>query len=62
MLPILFISAPAIGIPVKMYTIDLISVGKLIRNNDGPEEVEQLLNTLTKYSGNGGFGNLKNLE
>ena len=37
---------------------DLISVGKLIRNNDGPEEVEQVLNTLTKYSGNGGFADI----
>src|SRR5215469_749150 len=28
---------------------DVISIGKLIRKNDGPEEVEQILNTMTKY-------------
>ena len=28
---------------------DVISIGKLVRNNDGPEEVEQLLGTMTKY-------------
>jgi hypothetical protein len=28
---------------------DVISIGKLIRKNDGPEEVEQILSTMTKY-------------
>ena len=28
---------------------DVISIGKLIRKNDGPEEVEQILATMTKY-------------
>jgi len=28
---------------------DVISIGKLIRNNDGPEEVEQILCTMIKY-------------
>src|ERR1700757_980331 len=28
---------------------DLISIGKLVRKNDGPEEVEQMLSTMTKY-------------
>ena len=28
---------------------DVISIGKLVRKNDGPEEVEQILNTMTKY-------------
>ncbi len=28
---------------------DVISIGKLIRKNDGPEEVEQILRTITKY-------------
>jgi c-di-GMP-related signal transduction protein len=28
---------------------DVISIGKLIRKNDGPEEVEQILSTITKY-------------
>ena len=29
---------------------DVISVGKLIRKTDGPEEVEQILSTMTKYN------------
>jgi hypothetical protein len=28
---------------------DVISIGKLVRKNDGPEEVEQMLATMTKY-------------
>jgi hypothetical protein len=28
---------------------DVISIGKLVRKNDGPEEVKQILNTTTKY-------------
>ncbi|MFZ0513627.1 MAG: hypothetical protein WAM14_18620 [Candidatus Nitrosopolaris sp.] len=28
---------------------DVISIGKLVRKNDGPEEVEQILATMTKY-------------
>jgi hypothetical protein len=28
---------------------DVISVGKLVRKNDGPEEIEQILNTMVKY-------------
>jgi MoxR-like ATPase len=28
---------------------DVISIGKLVRKNDGPEEVEQILTTMTKY-------------
>jgi hypothetical protein len=28
---------------------DVISIGKLVRKNDGPEEVEQIINTMTKY-------------
>jgi hypothetical protein len=28
---------------------DVISVGKLVRKNDGPEEVEQILRTMMKY-------------
>ena len=27
----------------------MISIGKLVRNNDGPEEVEQILSTMIKY-------------
>ncbi|MFZ0222303.1 MAG: hypothetical protein WAM42_11525 [Candidatus Nitrosopolaris sp.] len=27
----------------------MISIGKLVRKNDGPEEVEQILSTMTKY-------------
>ncbi len=28
---------------------DVISIGKLVRKNDGPQEVEQILRTITKY-------------
>jgi hypothetical protein len=28
---------------------DVISIGKLVRKNDGPEEVEQIVSTMTKY-------------
>jgi hypothetical protein len=28
---------------------DVISVGKLVRKNDGPEEVEQIISTMIKY-------------
>jgi hypothetical protein len=28
---------------------DVISIGKLVRKNDGPEEVGQILSTMTKY-------------
>ena len=28
---------------------DVISIGKLVRKNDGPEEVEQILSTMAKY-------------
>jgi MoxR-like ATPase len=28
---------------------DVISIGKLVRKNDGPEEVEQILGTMIKY-------------
>jgi hypothetical protein len=28
---------------------DVISIGKLVTKNDGPEEVEQILSTMTKY-------------
>jgi len=28
---------------------DVISIGKLVRKNDGPEEVEQIIGTMTKY-------------
>jgi AAA domain (dynein-related subfamily) len=31
---------------------DVISIGKLVRENDGPEEVEQILSTMTKYGQN----------
>jgi hypothetical protein len=31
---------------------DVISIGKLVRKNDGPEEVEQILSTMIKYSMN----------
>ena len=27
---------------------DVISIGKLVRKNDGPDEVEQILSTMTK--------------
>jgi hypothetical protein len=28
---------------------DVISIGNLVRKNDGPEEVEQILRTMAKY-------------
>jgi hypothetical protein len=28
---------------------DVISIGKLVRKNDGPEDVEQILSRMTKY-------------
>ncbi|MGA9153550.1 MAG: hypothetical protein WBZ36_23470 [Candidatus Nitrosopolaris sp.] len=28
---------------------DVISIGKLVRKNDGPEEVESILSTMSKY-------------
>ncbi|MFY9797262.1 MAG: hypothetical protein WBF33_12595 [Candidatus Nitrosopolaris sp.] len=28
---------------------DVISIGKLVRKNDGPEEVEHILATIMKY-------------
>ena len=28
---------------------DVISIGKLVRKNDGPEEVEQILSTMIRY-------------
>jgi hypothetical protein len=28
---------------------DVISIGKLVRKNDGPEEIEQTLKTMVKY-------------
>ncbi|MGB6592620.1 MAG: ATP-binding protein [Candidatus Nitrosopolaris sp.] len=31
---------------------DVISIGKLVRKNDGPEEVEQILSIITKYGQN----------
>jgi hypothetical protein len=27
----------------------VISIGKLVRKNDGPEEVEQIISTMIKY-------------
>jgi hypothetical protein len=27
----------------------VISIGKLVRKNDGPGEVEQIISTMTKY-------------
>ncbi|MGB6533040.1 MAG: ATP-binding protein, partial [Candidatus Nitrosopolaris sp.] len=36
---------------------DVISIGKLVRKNDGPEEVEQILSTMTKYGRNNNNGN-----
>ena len=29
---------------------DVISIGKLVRKSDGPEEVEQILSTIIKYA------------
>jgi hypothetical protein len=38
----------------------VISVGKLVQENDGPEEVEQILSTITKYGAKlAGGGGLK---
>jgi MoxR-like ATPase len=31
---------------------DVISIGKLVRKNDGPEEIERILATITKYGTN----------
>jgi hypothetical protein len=31
---------------------DVISIGRLVRRNDGPEEVEQILTTMIKYGTN----------
>jgi hypothetical protein len=28
---------------------DVISIGKLIRKSDGPQEIEQIMNTMAKY-------------
>jgi hypothetical protein len=28
---------------------DVISIGKLVRKDDGPEEVEQIISTMMKY-------------
>ena len=28
---------------------DVISIGKLVRKNDSPEEIEQILTTMVKY-------------
>ena len=28
---------------------DAISIGKLVRKNDGPDEIEQIVNTMDKY-------------
>jgi hypothetical protein len=28
---------------------DVISIGKLVRKNDGPEDVQQILSTMVKY-------------
>jgi DNA polymerase III delta prime subunit len=36
---------------------DVISIGKLVRKNDGPEEVEQILSTMTKYGRSSHGGN-----
>ncbi|HYV52036.1 MAG TPA: hypothetical protein VE971_01970 [Candidatus Eisenbacteria bacterium] len=44
--------APIIGKAVwdqKGDIRDVISIGKLVRKNDGPKEVEQILSTMTKY-------------
>jgi hypothetical protein len=32
-----------------IYNEDVISIGKLVQKNDGPEEVEQILSTMIKY-------------
>jgi hypothetical protein len=36
---------------------DVISIGRLVRKNDGAEEVEQILSTMTKYGRNNNNGN-----
>jgi hypothetical protein len=36
---------------------NVMSIGKLVRKNDGPGEVEQILATITKYSPNNYRGN-----
>jgi hypothetical protein len=36
---------------------DVISIGKLVRKSDGPEEVEQILATIIKYGPNNYRGN-----
>jgi MoxR-like ATPase len=44
--------APVIGKTVwsqRGDILDVISIGKLVRKNDGPEEVQQILRTMTKY-------------
>jgi hypothetical protein len=28
---------------------DVISIGRLVRRNDGPEDVEQIIGTVSKY-------------
>ena len=28
---------------------DVISIGKLVRKNDGPEEISEIIGTITKY-------------
>ena len=30
---------------------DVISIGKLIRKNDGPDDIEKLLSTMSRYGG-----------
>jgi hypothetical protein len=30
---------------------DCISIGKLVRKNDGPEEIAEIVGTITKYGG-----------
>jgi hypothetical protein len=32
--------------------MDVMSVGKLIRKGDGPQEVERMMNTMIKYGAN----------
>jgi hypothetical protein len=36
---------------------DVISIGKLVRKDDGAEEVEDILNTMTKYGRDNNNGN-----
>ena len=35
---------------------DVIAIGKLVRENDGPAEVESILNTMVKYGENALYG------